>query len=570
MAKLLLACFLIAAINSLSFAADEELNEGDINVKVLGQSGKVALKNKKGNNVMITFDAIKELDAANKDVGKTGSKKHNLQTFASQEFTFKTQGLNDTYQGLRVRQIQFTSKIAGSDGNLTVNIYIFKDGGNITTASDEEITVQKGTVKFDIWIRNWKFCGSAGAGCKQSETGNKIDLAIEIKGKKGQKPKERSKKRGKGRRMKTFDLGGADCTLSGQVKKDGVWEAMESGFPKMETKGSKTTFTFRFPKFSSSAFYDPTLDLSSTPPSGALSFNKAINSSSFAADKELNEGDINVKVLGQSGKISIKNKKGGNNAMITFDAIKELDASNSAVGTSGNKKHSLQTFASQEFTFKTQGLNDTYQGLRVRQIQFTSKIAGPDGNLTVNIYIFKDGGNITTANDEEITVQNGTVKFDIWFASWTFCGGADGVSCKKGQTNEVGDKIDLAIEIKGKGSGAPKEKSKKRGKGSKMKTFDIGGADCTLSGQVKKDGVWEAMESGFPKMETKGSKTTFTFRFPRFNSSAFYDPTLDMSSASTTSQPPVLTTPSGAQSFDKGPVGLVCFLVLLVSMKLFL
>ncbi len=42
---------------------------------------------------------------------------------------------------------------------------------------------------------------------------------------------------------------------------DDVWQNMPSGYPKFELVGNKKSFTFRFPKFDTKAFYDPTVSL---------------------------------------------------------------------------------------------------------------------------------------------------------------------------------------------------------------------------------------------------------------------------------------------------------------------
>merc|ERR1719199_1075060 len=39
---------------------------------------------------------------------------------------------------------------------------------------------------------------------------------------------------------------------------------MPEGYPKFELKGSKQSYTFRFPKFTDTAFYDPIVGFSST------------------------------------------------------------------------------------------------------------------------------------------------------------------------------------------------------------------------------------------------------------------------------------------------------------------
>ena len=39
---------------------------------------------------------------------------------------------------------------------------------------------------------------------------------------------------------------------------------MPEGYPKFELKGSKQSYTFRFPKFTDTAFYDPIVGFRST------------------------------------------------------------------------------------------------------------------------------------------------------------------------------------------------------------------------------------------------------------------------------------------------------------------
>lgn len=51
--------------------------------------------------------------------------------------------------------------------------------------------------------------------------------------------------------------------------------------------------------------------------------------------------------------------------------------------------------------------------------------------------------------------------------------------------------------------------------------------------QVEIDGTWRDMEDGYPKYEEQGSKQKFTFRFNRFNTRAFYDPTFELGSDGT-------------------------------------
>merc|ERR1719502_841192 len=58
----------------------------------------------------------------------------------------------------------------------------------------------------------------------------------------------------------TYDLGGgANLTLTDFVTLDGQEGRMASGYPQMFNQGGSQIFRFRFPKFTSSAEYDPLL-----------------------------------------------------------------------------------------------------------------------------------------------------------------------------------------------------------------------------------------------------------------------------------------------------------------------
>ena len=165
----------------------------------------------------VNFDYMKELDDKGNAVGTARSSKHAIDTFARETFTFATSGLKSHYQSIPVKHTQFAATISGPGAKLTVDIYLFKGSGNVNTSKEETLEVKKGTIKFNIKLESWTFCG-AGASCKKgqtNETGTQVEFGIEIKGHKN--PEKKSKANGKGEKVKTFDLGGGDCTLSGMV-----------------------------------------------------------------------------------------------------------------------------------------------------------------------------------------------------------------------------------------------------------------------------------------------------------------------------------------------------------------
>jgi hypothetical protein len=122
-----------------SYDPDNKSNVGGLVVDILGQSGKMNLDNN-NRTVQITMDALREVNANGDVVGNTGSVKHSVQTFASQEFIF---GIRDYYttlftfnsttndtvaeaaNGLRV---DFSSTLA-TGSQLKVQALLVSDGG---------------------------------------------------------------------------------------------------------------------------------------------------------------------------------------------------------------------------------------------------------------------------------------------------------------------------------------------------------------------------------------------------------------------------------------------------------
>jgi len=245
-------------------AADFELetNTSQTKIKILGQSGKMTITPPKGDPVMVTMDFLKELDASGNEVGKAGSKKHSINTFAAQDFTFTNKGLV-TYESVSTNAVDFSTSISTDIGKLDVMTYIFRNNGTVGTDT-ERWKVIFGDIKFNLFLSSWQWCGdqvNCGNG-KNVETGAFIDVGIEIKSKSD--PKKQTGKN------ESFALGdGIDLQLSNRVMIDGVWANMPAGYPLLEEKDGKSLFTFRFPKFTTNATYDPVMHLSEASPTSS-------------------------------------------------------------------------------------------------------------------------------------------------------------------------------------------------------------------------------------------------------------------------------------------------------------
>lgn len=507
---------------------------GGVFVRVLGQSGKFVMgrtsnPSEDPNALKVAFDAIRELDKDGAVIGKGGRVKHSFNTFASQSFMFSNI-TDDQYQNLSAKRLDFVANLTSVGATLTVQMYLFEEEGNITQ-DDEVSQVSKGTLKFNMVLENWSFCGMNGETCKQgqkSSEGEYIEFVIAIKGKKSGTKKEGGRK--KRTNAQEYDMGGdASVVLSGKARYDNSseYENLPQGFPKTEMKGSSQLFVFRFRKFNTSVFYDPQLTLDGNDTTG-----ETTTQTPSSPDSTLSAAQITTKILGRSGKMTIG--RGSNpdtdadKVQVTFDEVMEIDSSGTAVGTSGANRHSFNTFASLPFTFSA--LQDTsFGGIAAKRLDFTADITSVSAKLTVQVYIFTNRG-VISIDGENSTVTAGTVKFNIQIEGWQFCGNS-GVTCSKGANNEIGDGIEFVITIKGKGT----QQRKTTGKRTDGEEFELGGGSSVLlSRKISVDGGnYTDMATGYPKLETRGSKQMFVFRFPKFTSSVLYDPQIVLANPDT-------------------------------------
>ncbi|CAE8704958.1 unnamed protein product [Polarella glacialis] len=253
-----------------------------------------------------------------------------------------------------------------------------------------------------------------------------------------------------------------------------------------------------------------------------------------------------VDIMGQSGKFTVYDERSGKGSgiQLTMDALREVDADGNSVGASGSVKHSINTFAAQDFSIAD--AEDVTLGNRqvpALKISFSSSIS-TIGKIKVDTYVIGKSG-LLGPPGEEWAVLPGDLKWSIELSEWNWCG------CSKGQTTEEGAFVDLDISVKGLGTAQANA-------GSNKSLSLGGGVNLELSSQTYSDGAWVSMPEGYPKIVMQGSSTMFTFRFPKFSTSSLYDPVLtglnaaaESSDSSTTTGPG--TTSAGPGTTSEGP-----------------
>jgi len=224
---------------------------------------------------------------------------------------------------------------------------------------------------------------------------------------------------------------------------------------------------------------------------------------------------MNLHVMGQSGKFTLYTDQQGRSGGITvnIDALRELDASGNAVGTSGSVKHSINTFASQTFTIAPTEVVTIGNGVSAEKVSFDAALGGSVGNVKIDTFVMCEDG-VVGNGQESWSVRAGDVKWNIELSSWAWCG------CSQGGNAQVGDMIDIDIAVKGLATGQLTGNSLSLG----------GGAAMQMASLVSIDGTLRNMTAGYPQFNIQGSSTVVTFRFPKFSSRAVYDPVMTTSS----------------------------------------
>lgn len=112
-------------------------------------------------------------------------------------------------------------------------------------------------------------------------------------------------------------------------------------------------------------------------------------------ETEMKVKDVSVKVMGQSGKISITSTQtvGGvdkvDTITINFSSLKEKDSSGNEVGKNGSVKHSFNNFATMDFEV-SKVTTVKFQNIDAYSDSLTAKdIVTKNSNLIGTFYILK-------------------------------------------------------------------------------------------------------------------------------------------------------------------------------------
>ena len=93
------------------------------------------------------------------------------------------------------------------------------------------------------------------------------------------------------------------------------------------------------------------------------------------------------------------------------NSLQERNKDGNLVGKANRKRHFFNSFPEEPFHFTAQS-SSSYQGVRVKNINFTSTLNAKTASLKIMVYMFEDHGNITFGN-ETSELREGMLKFNI-------------------------------------------------------------------------------------------------------------------------------------------------------------
>jgi hypothetical protein len=105
----------------------------------------------------------------------------------------------------------------------------------------------------------------------------------------------------------------------------------------------------------------------------------------LALAAEFESGGVQVKILGQSGKMTLTSSEIDLDVTIEMGSLYELDADGNEVGGGGppSGKHSLETFAPQDFTIDSNPTREEFGGVAVDKIDFQTTLVNGAADFKV-------------------------------------------------------------------------------------------------------------------------------------------------------------------------------------------
>jgi len=237
---------------------------------------------------------------------------------------------------------------------------------------------------------------------------------------------------------------------------------------------------------------------------------------SVSADGSLSTpSGVTVQYLGQSGHLRLTAPSSNNFIQLKWHKIQELDSTGDIVA-------SVNNFASQTFTWSSPS-ETTVNGYNATSVTLTASLSvargGSSGaagstNFAVTVYIFQTTATVQNG-DQILSVPKDSVKFTVHVDHWPFMS----------SNNQLQFGVSLLSKGGNGGDGSIQSKD------SQQQSIAFGPGSLDVANTAVVDGTNKAITVSTYK---NGAATGVQWTFPYFNNSMDYDPTLSLTSSSST------------------------------------
>lgn len=569
--------------------ADNEIisSSTGVYVKLMADSGTIIVGSSPdpaddADSLELSFVSLREITEAGEEVGQAA---HKFDQFANQGFSF-SEVTSDKFEDIACKYMTMTTTLL-AESEFKVHVYVFTEQGTFTY-NGETTSVKAGTVKFSIEISKWHFCRAdrfhLDNVCMDGQFVQNADY-LEMKmmvGGGGAANAVPVLTPGAGAHPDEYmyESSHTSFSLSHAVRADGKWVSLPEGSPSMVG----VELCFRFPLFETGILYDPLIqyksggdhddddggeggddanastgdsDDNSDEDADDDSNSDAADSTSIASSTKHGK-NVYVQMKPADGSIHLATSNGDAVAdpyafSIVFDEVSEKDVDGGVV--------SAADFASGVYTVSP-AVDTVYQGIACKFTTLSTSLAhgGNDVKFEAEVYVFSADGIIANGVERQ-QVYTGQTKVNVRISNWPF--------------SSEGACLDLVMRVMNKENAIEKadrdndffidhSDTYAHGNNNDMSDnmYTLGGQTrVAFSHKIMENGeTWSNMTSGYPQLSVTDSAKTFTFRFPAFTESVWYDPIFSLYEVEETYS----SAEAGITLVLLGALALVFFIAILV------
>jgi len=488
----------------------------------------LAISGSATSSVSTRLVSVSEVDAQGAILSSNANTMHKASFDAGANAAFSLGAISaDASLGVQAQVMTAASArtlITGSSTSVSQKVLVYSASGDVMPEGAGGLTVRvdNGTAEVETTITSWPWCTISSVDPLLScligvnrESGAFLDLEFDVS------TRAKAMMTANTSLMMAFDIGtGGEVIMSKRASVGGSYVFVADGYPMVKSStASSLRVVVRIPRPSASA-------------SGTIKYDPIMRASGAgsASGSAIIAGDVSVGVA-SSGKVTMSSVSNARTAISAqLESVSEVDASGSAVtGATAEHKFTASVAAGGSIGIGPVRINsDLGVDASVRSLSAT--FLG-QASIDQSVMVFTSSGTVMPEGSGGFSakVRSGTVKMSSRVSNWPWCCGSASMDLR------------FTLDTRAEASQTASD--------AMSTTFSLGGgASAVFSNRVSVGGSWQAVASGYPKLDTAAttsSKAVVVVRVarpPNSNAEIFYDPTVESSDnggASSSAQPAV-------------------------------